>query len=267
MIRVKAPKPGVWKLELAGESSEGYILLTSGATPIVLDVLVRAPEYVPGRGAWVPILGVLHDRTQAIPGAVVEADVVGTDGTAAHLHLYDDGQHGDGSADDGVYGNWFTRTNAAPCHYDPETEKTQVCDNAYQVFVVATLKDIRREGQAGFAIQAGADQDKDGLPDEWEVEHGPDPSNPADAQADADGDGLNNYGEFWNGTDPQDPDTDDGGELDGTEVERGADPLDPADDGVHPGYQLQVWPHNLLNVLQYSTGQQHPLSPHLPAEY
>lgn len=255
MIRVKGPKPGGWKLELEGESATGYILLTSGDTPIVLDVLVRAPEYVPGRGARVPILAVLHDRTQAIPGAMVEADVRGADGTAAHLHLFDDGQHGDGSADDGVYGNWFTRANSAPCHWDPETEKTQICDNAYQVFVVATLKDIRREGQAGFAIEVGADQDKDGMPDEWEIEHGLDPNNPGDVQADADGDGLNNYGEFWNGTDPQDPDTDDGGELDGTEVERGADPLDPADDGVRPGYQLQVWPHNLLNVLQYSTGK------------
>ncbi len=56
----------------------------------------------------------------------------------------------------------------------------------------------------------------------------------------ADQDGLDNRGEFINQTDPCDPDTDDGGEGDGSEVERGADPLVPTDDLNRPP-RLKAW--------------------------
>src|SRR5262249_37783965 len=36
------------------------------------------------------------------------------------------------------------------------------------------------------------DTDADGMPDVWEIAHGFDPNNPADAAADADGDGISN---------------------------------------------------------------------------
>jgi hypothetical protein len=34
------------------------------------------------------------------------------------------------------------------------------------------------------------DADRDGLPDDWELEHGLSPADPADALADPDGDGI-----------------------------------------------------------------------------
>ena len=53
-------------------------------------------------------------------------------------------------------------------------------------------------------------------------------------EGDNDMDGLLNWEEYFAGTDPNDPDTDGGGESDGSEVHRQVpkDPLDPADDGV-----------------------------------
>ncbi|HUG93493.1 MAG TPA: hypothetical protein VML55_21820 [Planctomycetaceae bacterium] len=45
-----------------------------------------------------------------------------------------------------------------------------------------------------------ADSDHDGMPDDWEREHGFDPRNPADGAGDADGDGYTNVEEFLNGT-------------------------------------------------------------------
>lgn len=48
------------------------------------------------------------------------------------------------------------------------------------------------------------DNDRDGLPDEWETSHGLDPNNSGDALADNDGDGHNNMQEFLAGTLPQD---------------------------------------------------------------
>ncbi|MDO8540573.1 MAG: lamin tail domain-containing protein [Opitutaceae bacterium] len=49
------------------------------------------------------------------------------------------------------------------------------------------------------------DRDGDGMPDAWEVAHGFDPTNPADAALDADGDGQSNLAEYRAGTDPRNP--------------------------------------------------------------
>lgn len=49
-----------------------------------------------------------------------------------------------------------------------------------------------------------ADFDGDGLPDVWEIAHGFDPRDPADALLDADGDGVSNRSEFVAGTNPRD---------------------------------------------------------------
>jgi parallel beta-helix repeat protein len=47
------------------------------------------------------------------------------------------------------------------------------------------------------------DSDGDGMPDWWELAHGLDPFDPADAQLDSDGDGMTNLEEFLAGTDPR----------------------------------------------------------------
>ncbi len=47
-----------------------------------------------------------------------------------------------------------------------------------------------------------SDSDHDGMPDDWEIQHGLDPHNPADGPSDKDGDGYTNVEEFLNNTDP-----------------------------------------------------------------
>ena len=71
------------------------------------------------------------------------------------------------------------------------------------------------------------DKDDDGMPDEWEEEHGLDPDDPNDANKDPDNDGLTNLQEYQYGTDPHKWDTDGDGISDGDEVNNGTDPLDP----------------------------------------
>jgi glucose/arabinose dehydrogenase len=50
-----------------------------------------------------------------------------------------------------------------------------------------------------------ADNDGDGMPDDWEVAHGLNHNLASDASLDTDGDGFTNLQEFLAGTDPQDP--------------------------------------------------------------
>jgi hypothetical protein len=49
---------------------------------------------------------------------------------------------------------------------------------------------------------APLDFDHDGMPDAWELAHGLNPNDPADATADPDNDGYTNLEEYLNGTDP-----------------------------------------------------------------
>jgi hypothetical protein len=51
-------------------------------------------------------------------------------------------------------------------------------------------------------LETNGDSDADGMPNGWELVHGFDPQNPADAAEDPDGDGVTNLAEYLNGTDP-----------------------------------------------------------------
>jgi hypothetical protein len=63
------------------------------------------------------------------------------------------------------------------------------------------------------------DWDGDGMPDDWELAHGLDPT-VNDADLDPDGDGLINLQEYLYGSDPHNPDSDGDGILDGEEAWR-----------------------------------------------
>jgi formylglycine-generating enzyme required for sulfatase activity/pectate lyase len=52
------------------------------------------------------------------------------------------------------------------------------------------------------AGQAPPDADNDGMPDEWEMRYGLNPTDPSDTGGDADGDGYTHIEEFCNATDP-----------------------------------------------------------------
>jgi hypothetical protein len=78
------------------------------------------------------------------------------------------------------------------------------------------LVDVDTSGTWTYHGPICVDWDGDGMPDDWEIEHGLDPT-VDDSMLDADGDGLTNLEEYERGTDPNNPDTDGDGILDGDE--------------------------------------------------
>ena len=64
---------------------------------------------------------------------------------------------------------------------------------------------VQSQQAAIVVVTSIPDMDGDGIPDAYEMAHGMDKNNPADATTDADGDGFSNRDEYTSGTDPQDP--------------------------------------------------------------
>lgn len=237
--RVTNPQGGTWELQLSGHVGgdvyfplPSFLVQGSLHSEVTMDVFLVTPADEPVAGLPVTFLVSLTDNGP-ITGATIEATVEPQSifGETQTLQLYDDGQHNDGEAGDGVYGAIFYDTQVlAPHVVTLVAQGTSPISGSFQ-----------REETFSF-YPTHEDSDGDGLPDAWEMYYGTDP-NVDDANADPDFDGLPNSTEHDSGTDPHNPDTDGGGASDGSDP----DPLDPSDDDVertwakaHPGIG-QVW--------------------------
>lgn len=188
----------------------------------------------------------LMDHMGPLPGAMVVAQVRRPDGTSEEIQLVDDGGVYDDIAGDGVYGYVYDRINRPlvidileghTWRFDLHASGLNNDGNPFDRYQQLTYTPfLGRE-------QVSLDQDKDGMLDRWENRFdGVDGTTP-DGDLDTDGDGLSNKEEFELGTNPDDPDTDRGGEVDGSEVKKGQNPLLTADDSL-PGL-TDFWVENL----------------------
>ena len=108
--RVRNPAGGAWRVYLRVlEQVDGMELLftLSGSSETTLIAGVGGDPQERGTGSAVPIYGILTD-SRPIPGADVYALVTGGGGSVV-LQLYDDGKHGDGKPEDGLYANNLTK--------------------------------------------------------------------------------------------------------------------------------------------------------------
>ena len=272
--RIKKPKTGIWTIRIeasVGGTTAGselkYFVEGAAKTYMTMTLLTPPNGYIsPGWsnaepiGSRIPILISLTDKT-AIKDAKVYMEVTppgfrdpysDTHEILFQIPLYDDGNHGDGMPQDGIYGNVYTPTSE---------------EGSYQFAIYATGEN--NMGQKFSRIKTGAfylyqyewhlreqkpyktlvvpDTDGDELPDHWENFYGLDPSDNSSingASGDPDLDFLNNYLEFVHGTNPRDPDSDSGGQSDGSEVVFDLNPLDPSDDTIPKFPPIQVFPGN-----------------------
>lgn len=109
--------------------------------------------------------------------------------------------------------------------YAPVIELGDGSVKEWKVAPAGTRLTVRLRHHASIAADpAVADSDTDGLPNEWEIEHGLDPLSD-DSRTDADSDGLDALAEFWIGTDPSGLDSDSDVSSDGREIAHGTNPL------------------------------------------
>jgi hypothetical protein len=105
---LQAPLPGTWHYRIAAEDggeTAVYRLVRLSATPLAVSSSV--PQWLPAN-SMVPIVAtVRYDNSQPVLGSTVVAEVARPDGSQQSLVLLDDGKHGDGAANDGVYGGDF----------------------------------------------------------------------------------------------------------------------------------------------------------------
>jgi hypothetical protein len=205
---------------------------------------------IPANGV-ITVDDISFDRLQPIPAQLaLTAPGISLGAAGQQLQLTATATYADGSQADvtaGAAGTGYRSSNPAIATVDQGGLVTAVASG---VVLISALN----EGALGVlrltVVLAGSTAG-DGIPDDWKVAHGLDPSDPYVAMEDPDGDGLTNLEEYQAGTDPHNPDTDgdglsDGDEVhvyhtnpllwdtdgdgisDGVEVRTGSDPLDPA---------------------------------------
>jgi hypothetical protein len=245
VYRVSAPVPGQWTWYESTPPIPIVYSVTSTAEdgpPLFVEEVATSPLVLLGvadvegatkagfgadSGSWVG----KNVYIRAIPtdggdllGVTVTGAVVDPNGATTNVVLADDGQHGDGVANDGIYGTILRNPQVAGLY----TAKLVASGTSSKV------GPFQRQTSVGFGLHAAPDGDGDTVPDWCD----PQPLVP-DATDDPDHDGLTNAEECALGTDPTKDDTDDGGEDDGTEVASGQDPTKPGDDRVKP-YMIHV---------------------------
>lgn len=213
-------------------------------------------------GTAVPILAFLSDRAPILGAEVTATITSGLDYDTFQtwtLTLHDDGSHGDGAANDGVYGNLFTQTAGLGA-----TERLSEVNYSVTVEAQGTSNSgasFTREADGAFSVvrDPAGDRDGDRLPDRWERRHGLSSlggSGDDGPGGDPDNDGLTNIQELALGTSPTSADTDRGGESDASESRNGRDPLNRSDDTVRPP-RIRAKPGNGSVTILYGARSAH----------
>lgn len=229
----------------AGVSAQAGLSLTTGlARPAQAGIDFLLPiDTIKGESELLQV-GLLLPAIQKVRDAA--ARVAHPNGSSDVLALNDSGERGDAAAGDGVWSALYRRTTqGAPTGFPDDLTQAGVLGSvrADIEFMLESISSAaagpvlqsRAFASLDFAVlENSVDGDADLMPDRYEQrQRCLNPSQP-DGSFDADADARVNLLEYQDGTDPCDPDTDGGGETDGSERARGARGQDPSDDALAP---------------------------------
>ena len=116
---IQAPQTGVWTVRISGHSTpvtgSNYMLEASALAATIISANFDREEY--SSGDPIKLSASIEDSISAAPrgpeyihGVTWLVIVEDPEKTQYSFELYDDGLHGDGGADDGVYANTFDNT-------------------------------------------------------------------------------------------------------------------------------------------------------------
>ena len=105
------PEAGDWEIDLVAQSAPelNYTIITFANSSLALSITSEKSLYEPEEHINVSAL-LMNDGIPVI-AASIDAELKKPGGSTESLILYDDGNHNDGQADDGVYGSTFTNTS------------------------------------------------------------------------------------------------------------------------------------------------------------
>lgn len=193
------------------------IVPASGAALSVVTMTASFPEAANGLGAQV----VQADGTTPQPGAVV---LISLPGAAFPLSAVTQDGYAAGVAAAHLGNLYDATTGTTKAMAGGElAQLTALGGSAGKGTVTQALASNQRHGDlqllgAPLTLQAVADTDGDGLPNDYETANGFNPNSAADASHDPDADGLTVLQEFQRGTNPRLADTDGDGLNDGAEA-------------------------------------------------
>ncbi|MFQ5857141.1 MAG: alpha/beta fold hydrolase [Anaerolineae bacterium] len=114
LISVERPMSGTWTLTLNGANLEdraryvAYAIIDGTVTLEATDTTSWARP-----GSLLPVTATLKGGTSPIARAGVHAEITWPDGSSEVVLMFDDGKHGDGKPDDGIYGRMLTLSRQA----------------------------------------------------------------------------------------------------------------------------------------------------------
>lgn len=114
---VHAPQRGQWKMHISGMNGQAYDATISGIDGMDLSASFDKQEYAAGEPVRLTasiedgILPIVPTEPETIHGVSMQVAAEDPAHTQSTFELYDDGLHGDGAADDGVYAGTFTDTS------------------------------------------------------------------------------------------------------------------------------------------------------------
>ena len=105
---IDAPIAGAWVINfrVAGEANE-WAMWVSARASVSFHLWVGTPERERVMGEPVHLLGFLGQGEKGLVGQSIKLNIFYPGGGSRPLELFDDGLHGDGQKNDGLYGNFF----------------------------------------------------------------------------------------------------------------------------------------------------------------